>query len=297
MNYYKIGNFIADLRKEKNLTQKDLANILYVTDRAISKWERGKGCPDISLLDNLSKALDVSIIEILKGERMNKKEQVKNNELIYSMNYAEINMKEKINSIVNTVVITIIAFIFLLLLFYNLKIIVYLNESYYPNTIYTGDSELFNNVKNNLKIIRNNQGKYTEKEYKTIISFIDGISNIDDDSKLYSKYYYTFDDIKDFISTDYKNEIYHLQLSTMDKMYDILVKYNDDVDVSSDFYNSMTEMERFINNFYKYDYRFSSIYNYEPSSIGNYMKHLLYEKYSVYNRILTYIVDGGDLSE
>ena len=50
MNYDKIGKFITTLRKSKGLTQKDLANHLNITDRAVSKWERGKGCPDVSLL-------------------------------------------------------------------------------------------------------------------------------------------------------------------------------------------------------------------------------------------------------
>lgn len=46
----EMGKFIAEIRKEKNMTQKDLANVLYVSDRAVSKWERGKSFPDISLL-------------------------------------------------------------------------------------------------------------------------------------------------------------------------------------------------------------------------------------------------------
>ena len=53
MNYDKIGKFIQEKRKEKNLTQKELANKLGVTDRAVSKWERGVGCPDVSILEIL----------------------------------------------------------------------------------------------------------------------------------------------------------------------------------------------------------------------------------------------------
>lgn len=56
----KTGRFICTMRKEKNLTQKELAQSLDVTDKAISKWERGLSCPDISLLIPLAKALDVS---------------------------------------------------------------------------------------------------------------------------------------------------------------------------------------------------------------------------------------------
>ena len=70
MNCDKIGKFIATSRKKKGLTQIELADKLNITDRAVSKWERGKGCPDISLLEDLSKILDVSIIELLKGEKI-----------------------------------------------------------------------------------------------------------------------------------------------------------------------------------------------------------------------------------
>ena len=69
MNTEKIGKFISIKRKEKNYTQKELALKLGVTDRAVSKWERGLGCPDISLLEDLSKILDISIVELLNGEQ------------------------------------------------------------------------------------------------------------------------------------------------------------------------------------------------------------------------------------
>lgn len=69
MDNIKIGKFIAELRKENNMTQKQLANILGVTDKAVSKWERGIGYPDISLLQELSKALGVNVNELLAGNR------------------------------------------------------------------------------------------------------------------------------------------------------------------------------------------------------------------------------------
>lgn len=69
MNYKKIGTFICSLRKEKNLTQKELADKLNITNKAISKWERGISCPDISLLIPLSDILEVTTNEILNGQR------------------------------------------------------------------------------------------------------------------------------------------------------------------------------------------------------------------------------------
>ena len=61
MNTEKIGLFIKELRNEKKLTQKELVGKLNITDRAVAKWERGKGLPDISYLEDLSKIFEVSI--------------------------------------------------------------------------------------------------------------------------------------------------------------------------------------------------------------------------------------------
>ena len=70
MDNNKTGTLIKELRKEKNMTQKDLADFLHITDKAVSKWERGLCAPDISLLEPLSKALDISITELISGERV-----------------------------------------------------------------------------------------------------------------------------------------------------------------------------------------------------------------------------------
>ena len=69
MNNNKIGKFIAELRKEKGITQKELGDKLFVTDKAVSKWERGVSFPDITILEKLAKELDVDISEILCGEK------------------------------------------------------------------------------------------------------------------------------------------------------------------------------------------------------------------------------------
>lgn len=75
MDNKKIGRFIREIRKEKNMTQKDLAEKLYLTDKAISKWERGLSFPDITMLNTLSETLDVEVSEILNGERGKKEEK------------------------------------------------------------------------------------------------------------------------------------------------------------------------------------------------------------------------------
>lgn len=68
MNQIKTGKFISDMRKKKSYTQRQLAEILGISDRTVSKWETGKGLPDVSLMLPLCDALDISINELLSGE-------------------------------------------------------------------------------------------------------------------------------------------------------------------------------------------------------------------------------------
>lgn len=74
MDNTKFGKFIAELRKEKNMTQKQLAEKLNLTDKAISKWERGLSFPDITILNPLADVLEINISELLNCEKGNKKE-------------------------------------------------------------------------------------------------------------------------------------------------------------------------------------------------------------------------------
>ena len=85
------GRFIAQTRKEKNMTQADLASQINVTDKAVSRWERGLGFPDISTLEPLAKALDLSMLELMRSEKedMGKKnDSLTEQELTELMNHA-----------------------------------------------------------------------------------------------------------------------------------------------------------------------------------------------------------------
>ena len=68
MDRYVTGAVIRRLRESKHLTQEELAERIYVSGKAVSKWETGQGFPDISLLEPLAKALDISVIELLSGD-------------------------------------------------------------------------------------------------------------------------------------------------------------------------------------------------------------------------------------
>lgn len=76
MDKESFAAFIAERRKEMNLTQKDLADRLLISDKAVSKWERGISFPDITLLEPLSEALSVSVIELMEGRRINMDEKI-----------------------------------------------------------------------------------------------------------------------------------------------------------------------------------------------------------------------------
>ena len=77
MDQEKIGKFILKLRKDKKMTQQELADILNVTDRAISHWENGRSIPDISLFKPICEVFDISVNELISGERINKDKLLK----------------------------------------------------------------------------------------------------------------------------------------------------------------------------------------------------------------------------
>ena len=119
MNQEKIGKFILELRKEKRMTQQELALKIGVTDRAISKWENGRGMPDLSLMKPLCDKLGISINELISGEKINKKEyQDRFEENIFNtINYSQKQIKKTRNKYVIIIVIIVLFLIVLATLF------------------------------------------------------------------------------------------------------------------------------------------------------------------------------------
>jgi transcriptional regulator with XRE-family HTH domain len=96
MDQMKIGRFIAERRKRVNLTQVQLAERLNITDRAVSKWERGKTMPDASIMLELCSILGISVNELLSGEEINvENNQEKNEQLLMDLS-KELAQKNKI---------------------------------------------------------------------------------------------------------------------------------------------------------------------------------------------------------
>lgn len=123
MNQEKIGGFILELRKEKNMTQKDLSDKLGITDRAVSKWENGRGMPDLSLLVPLCEILGVKVNELLSGERLDKKNYQDNLEknIINTIDYTDKKVK-KIKKIFTIILSCVFAFAFMILTMYSIDI-------------------------------------------------------------------------------------------------------------------------------------------------------------------------------
>ncbi len=98
MDQIKTGKFIATLRKEKELTQEQLGEKLGVTNKTISRWENGNYMPDIEMLSLLSKEFDVSINELISGERLllDDFKKAADNNLVTALNNSTFTLKEKI---------------------------------------------------------------------------------------------------------------------------------------------------------------------------------------------------------
>ena len=116
----KIANFIKKRRKELGMTQVELADKLFVTEKAVSRWETGRGTPDISLLIPLSKVLGVSVSELLNGE------ESKSDRIVEKViEYSEVSQKNKYGLGFK---FTVICYIISILLF-----LIYLRFEYDPN--------------------------------------------------------------------------------------------------------------------------------------------------------------------
>ena len=95
MDQLKIGKFIAECRKQKNLTQMQLAEKLSITDKAISKWERGIAMPDTSIMLELCDILGISVNELLSGEKICMENNLQKNEQLLLDMAKELQQKNK----------------------------------------------------------------------------------------------------------------------------------------------------------------------------------------------------------
>lgn len=294
MNNEKIGLFIAKLRKDKKMTQMDLADKLHITDRAVSKWERGICMPDVSLLSELSTILDISIAELLNGEKSNKK--IDNEKIINTINYTKNDIRKRTMKIVDYVVSIIIIIISIFLININIRSEYYLNKSYKSINFPTSVIPI---VREYINIIKNDSGNYSEEEYQSIMGYINSIENTVDfekDEKLMNKSEYTYNDIISVIENDYS---YAVMINTMyyNTIYKMIVKkdfskidnYAIYTSISNDYYSSSALLKNFVSDSYV-----SSINEEEIATEFVGFFNLQYESYRL---LLKDIIEVGDINE
>lgn len=293
MNTEKIGKFIAKKRKEKNYTQKELADKLSVTDRAVSKWERGMGCPDISLLEKISKILDISIVELLNGEEQ---ENIKiiEKDIINSMKYSKINTKIKIINNLNVILSTLIIFIVILLLSFNIF------NSYKLNKVEKEDyndpyvtQKSVKNIENYINIIKSNKGKYNEEDYNNILKYVNSLEQSLNNKYIYQKSF----NIKDFykFSEYYNKDLYTKYNGLNNSLYYILIKYDTSIIDNMLKYESQNKnikelyfsVASIISMSYKYDFKNDNL-----SHISSIMRLM----YNQEENLLKDIIEVGDMN-
>jgi transcriptional regulator with XRE-family HTH domain len=266
MNYEKIGEFIAEKRKEKNLTQVELARKLGVTDKAVSKWERGLGCPDVSILEILSKELDVSILELLKGRKIE-------NEVINiteaddyikkSYNFTTDKYNEDLRKILNIILIFLSSFIVVMIIYFNISSYIRITKkedmdftySYEDINYALGPGTSFYDNKDKLKkyidIIENNKGTLTDEDHEKLLTFLKGEYKFINESflfKINKTTYYSFNDI--FVNLAKEGTKYDLKYLYFSQVYQ---EYVGDIS-KTDFYRYITSSMSSID-------EFSSVYN------------------------------------
>ena len=115
LNPQKTGSLIATIRKQQNRTQQDLANELGVSSAAVSKWERGIGFPDVSLVEPLATSLGITIAELFKGERINDSVDNEYESLLADVVKASVDEITKKKKIANWIIAIAVAVLYLLI--------------------------------------------------------------------------------------------------------------------------------------------------------------------------------------
>ncbi len=240
MNPEKTGLFISQQRKKLKMTQKDLANKIGVTDKAISRWETGKGYPDIEIIPSLASALSVTLTELLNGEPVAKEQllSVADSNLKHLCNNASQNNKKYKRNIIAVSVISFVLILFLIIsnifiadkyligsnncvVAKDYSYIIYYNEKYVPlNTGYIS--------KNNPSLVGTFDCELSEKSvWEVKVEGAGIISKLFFGESLYSVKGVADDEIV-YLDTDYDNLTtqYYVKENKFDYYNDLLLKAN-----------------------------------------------------------------------
>ena len=276
MNYDKIGEFIASKRKEKNMTQSELAKKLGVTDKAVSKWERGLGCPDVSILEMLSIELDISILELLKGRKIeNEVINITEADDYIKKSYKESKQKfnDELKRILSIIILVISSFIVAMVIYFNITSYIrvtrkedmdFSSEYEDYNYSYGPGSSFYENkdkLKKYIEIIENNKGKLDDESHAMLLESLKSEYKFVSESFLFKvnkTKYYSYNDILVSLAKEYDK--YDLKYLDLGKVYK---KYVGDL--------NNTNLFRYVSNYINTEEEFMSVYN-------NNFQNLLYFK-------------------
>lgn len=201
MDKDKIGKFIFQLRKEKKMTQEKLSELIPIGREAISKWERGITIPDASTLIKLSDIFGVSINEILCGERLNRTNENKINNITLEL-YTKTNKHKKI---IKTLVILLFTFLMIFLIYYFVN-------SYKSIKVYTISSD-----NENIKLL---EGIFIQTKNKLYFRIGDFLLENDDKIEKLTLYYMDEDNAKKIIYNGESNYISLKDYKGYDEYFD-----------------------------------------------------------------------------
>lgn len=299
MNVEQTGSFLAKLRKQKNLTQKELAKMLGVSAKTVSEWERGVSNPDISLLDDLARILDTTILELLRGKELEKEEIIENKALIETMKYAAMDTKNKIKRKFSNGCVLVVCLCLVLLVSFNVKGIYYLNRTYKTTDTYIAD-DLFTEVEAYVEIILNNQGRYTDEEYKEILKYVEAIrdfNSFDEASVFFYKDGYKYEEIKNYIESLSVYAFYGYSVNTNDSIYHILLSYDiNKANAMSAFIGSRNECVNLLEELYEFvevPYYNGNVLDIDPAYK---LKMLILNQFYSYKTALKDIIEVGGLN-
>lgn len=166
MDQEKIGKFIAERRKECNLTQEELAEKLNVNSRSISRWENGKCMPDMSMYNSICEVLGISINEFLSGEKLKKDEYQDKFEKNMIDIVGNVELKNKTIRIFNLVILFVVVFIMSVIVFNFLLDHVYIKQNYDKRTMVTFENH---SLKLTTPVLGNTKYGYFEYENECLV--------------------------------------------------------------------------------------------------------------------------------
>ena len=210
MSEKNIGKFIANKRKEKGLTQRELGDKLYVTDKAVSKWERGISFPDITLLKKLASILDVEVEDILEGESKAKKKSIES-KIEEIQNQIKEKNKKRRNLLITGIILLFV--ILIVVIFKNISLGYSIKTVHYDHT----NRNIKLGIPKGSFLIKNNDRSYSIRNLRSA-------NVIENETKRYLKtlkylncndtiYYYDEDSNFSIINYSIKGELMYSTLS------------------------------------------------------------------------------------